>query len=343
MSSLILDETFLRQVSSRLEKFKQTSPHRFNCRCPICGDSQKNRSKARFHAFEHNKKGFLVCKCFNCGYTNSFDNFLRDIDPEMHKMYLMEKFRDVDNNQVKPAQNAFVQTKPAFDTSPLKKLKKISQLKIDHPVRKWVAETRMIPSHQHYRLYMCPRFKQWTNMVLPKKFEDTSNDEPRLVIPLFDENGNMFGFQGRSFTKKSIRYITIMLNDEKGKIFGLDTVNTSKRVYCVEGPIDSLFISNAIASCGGDIIADLQLLNIEKGNITIVYDNEPRNIDTIRKMEKAVEKGYNICIWPDNVGQKDINDMVLGGMTPLQIKTMIDDNTFSDLGATLRLAQWRKL
>lgn len=259
----------------------------------------------------------------------------------MHKMYLMEKFRDSNNSPV--VTETFVQAKPVFDTSPLKKLKKISQLKIDHPVRKWVAETRMIPSAQHYRLYICPRFKQWTNSVLPGKFEDVSNDEPRLIIPLFDENGNMFGFQGRSFTKKSIRYITIMLDDSRGKIFGLDTLDVNKKVYCVEGPIDSLFISNAVASCGGDIIADLQLLNIEKDNIIIVYDNEPRNEDTIRKMEKSIEKGYNICIWPDDIRQKDINDMVLGGMSPLQIKTIINDNTFNNLGANLRLAQWRKV
>lgn len=339
-----MDETFLRSVSSRLERFKQTGSHHFNARCPICGDSQKNRSKARFHVFEHNKNSFLVCKCFNCGYTNSFDNFLKEFEPETHKMYLMEKFKGA-NNVAAASETKFVQSKPVFDTSPLRKLKKISQLDIKHPVRIWVAHKRRIPPSQHYRMYYCPKFMHWTNEVLPGKFDEANleRDEPRLVIPMFDENGNMFGFQGRSFSKDSIRYITIMLDDSHGKFFGLDTLDKNKKAYCVEGPIDSMFISNAIASCGGDIISDLQLLNMEKESIVVVYDNEPRNPDTIKKMEKSIDAGYNVCIWPDTINEKDINDMVKGGMSPLAVKTTINDNTFNGLGATLRLSQWRKI
>lgn len=341
-STLLLDETFLRSVSSRLERFKQTGSHHFNARCPICGDSQKNRSKARFHVFEHNKNSFLVCKCFNCGYANSFDNFLKEFEPETHKMYLMEKFKGANN---KPELiSSFVQSKPVFDTSPLKRLKKISQLAVDHPIRFWVNKRR-IPPKQHYRMYLCPKFKQWTNSVLPNKFDEKAleNDEPRLVIPLFDEYGNMFGFQGRAFKKDSVRYITIMLDDSRGRIFGLDALDKNKTAYCVEGPIDSMFISNAIASCGGDIISELQLLNMEKESIVVVYDNEPRNIDTIKKIEKSIDAGYKVCIWPEYIEQKDINDMVIAGYSPMQIKSAINENTFEGLSATLRLAQWRKL
>lgn len=342
MNTLYIDETFLRQVSGRLDKFKQTSPHHFNARCPICGDSARNRSKARWHAFQHNTKGFLVCKCFNCGYSNSFDNFLKEIEPEVHKMYIMEKYRGA-NNKVEPVTLDFSDSKPTFDTSPLKKLKKISQLPIDHPVRKWVVEKRRIPAKSHYKLFYCPAFKKWVNQVLPGKFESEENDEPRLLIPMFDENKQMFGFQGRSFSNNSMRYITIMLREDKGKIYGLDTLNRYKDVYCVEGPLDSLFIDNAIASCGGDIISDLALINMEKEDIVVVYDNEPRNVDTIAKIEKTIEKGYQVCIWPDMLEQKDINDMVLAGYSPLTVRHMINNNTYSGLAATMRLTQWKKI
>lgn len=350
MNSLLLDETFLRQISSRLDKFKQTSSHHFNARCPICGDSQKSRSKARWHAFEHNKKGFLVCKCFNCGYTNSFDNFLKEIDPQVHKMYLMEKFRESGSLAGQPVISNDVglfycpNTPPSFDTSPLKKLKKISQLAITHPVRKWVVEKRMIPPNAHYRLYYCPAFKKWTNSVLSGKFESEEHDEPRLLIPLLDGDGKMFGFQGRSFAKSTpLRYITIMLDDSKPKIFGLDTIDRDHRVYCMEGPIDSLFVPNSIASCGGDILSDLPLLNIPKENIVIVYDNEPRNIHTIEKMEKALDQDYNVCIWPESIDEKDVNDMVLAGRSPSSIQQIIDRNTYSRLLGKLQISQWRKV
>lgn len=339
MNSLYIDETFLRQISARLERFKQTSPHRFNARCPICGDSQKSKSKARWHAFQHNSKGFLVCKCFNCGYSNSFDNFLKDIDPHMHKMYVMEKYRGA-NNTSQVEVSTYITEKPAFDTSALKKLKKISQLDITHPVRMWVVEKRRIPSKAHYRLYYTSAFKKWTNKVLPGKFESEENDEPRLIIPLFNRSGKMFGFQGRSFSNKSIRYVTIMLDDSYGKLYGLDAVDLTRTVYCVEGPIDSLFVDNTIASCGGNIITDLQRLEIEKDNIVIVYDNEPRNIDTVNKIQKAIDHGYTVCIWPDNIAQKDINDMVLAGH---DVAYILRCNVFHGLEANLRMTQWKKV
>lgn len=340
-TTLYLDETFLRQVSNRLDKFKQTSAHHFNARCPICGDSRRSKSKARWHAFQHESKGFLVCKCFNCGYTNSFANFLKEIDPEVHKMYLMEKFRDANNVSNTVTIDTLVKQKPAFDTSPLKRLKKISQLAITHPVRRWVVEKRRIPPKAHYKLYYAPKFKKWVNEVLPGKFESEDNDEPRLVIPLFDENGNMFGFQGRSFANNSAnRYITIILDDSKGRIYGLDTLDRTRLAFFVEGPIDSLFLDNAVASCGGDIVAELPLLNIENDGIVVVYDNEPRNVDTVAKIEKAIDLGYNVCIWPETIEQKDINDMVKAGVT--RIEYIIRDNTFNGLQAKMRLVQWKK-
>lgn len=344
MNTLYLDETFLRQISNRLDKFKQTSPHHFNARCPICGDSKRNKSKARWHAFQHSDKGFLVCKCFNCGYTNSFDNFLKEIEPEVHKMYLMEKFREANNNPKAIETEQFKTPKPVFDTNPLKGLKKISQLPVEHPVKKWVAKRR-IPSKTHHKLYLCMKFKKWVNSFYPDKFEEKSleNDEPRLLIPLFDEDGVMFGVQGRAFKKDSVKYITIMLREDKGRWYGLDTLNRNATAYCVEGPIDSLFIENGIASCGGDIVSELELLNMPKEDIVVVYDNEPRSKDTIKKIEKAIENNYPVCIWPDSVVEKDINDMVLVGYTPRTIRNIINDNTFTGLAATLRLSQWKKV
>ena len=194
-----------------------------------------------------------------------------------------------------------------------------------------------------YKLYLCLKFKKWVNSFYPDKFESLENDEPRLLIPLFDEDGVMFGVQGRAFKKDSVKYITIMLKEEMGRWYGLDTLNKNATAYCVEGPIDSLFLENGIASCGGDIVSELALLNMSKEDIVVVYDNEPRSKDTVKKIEKAIEHEYPVCIWPDSVVEKDINDMVLVGYTPRTIRNMINDNTFTGLAATLRLSQWKKI
>lgn len=339
MNTLILDESYLRLASSRLQRFKQLGPHRFNARCPICGDSQRNKNKARFHAFEHNNRGSLVCYCFNCSYKASFDTFLKELEPELHKQYLLEKFRMSGNDQNDT--NTFKQEKPVFEIKPIKDLKKISQLKPDHPAKKYV-EQRLIPSRTHYKLYYAPQFKKWSNTKLPDKFESLDNDEPRLILPFLTDDKKMFGFQGRSFDPNAeVKYITIMLDKTHPRIFGLDTADFSKRLYCVEGPIDSLFLSNAIASCGGDIDVELSLINCSRENIVVVYDNEPRNKETVRKMAKAISKGYKVCIWPD-IEQKDINDMIKAGYNSDQIEAMIDKCTYSGLEAELVLTHWKR-
>jgi endonuclease V-like protein UPF0215 family len=178
--------------------------------------------------------------------------------------------------------------------------------------------------------------------MIPDKFNDKVENEPRLIIPFLDENKKLFGFQGRSFKKNGLRYITIMLDESKPKIFGLDTVDRSSDIYLVEGPIDSLFIPNAIASAGSDLISQLQLTDLPKENMIVVYDNEPRNKEIVQKIEKTIEAGYRVCIWPISIEHKDINDMVLAGYTPEQVKEIIDECTYSGPTARLHFAIWRK-
>ena len=342
MNNLILDESYLRLSSARLLKFKQLGPHRFNARCPICGDSKRSKSKARFHVFEHEKKASLVCHCFNCSYSSSFDNFLKEIDPDLHKQYLLEKFKLGTNTKTDAVE--FKHEKPIFEIKPIKDLKKISQLSQDHPAKKYV-ESRQIPSNTHYKLYYAPQFKKWANSKLPGKFDEESleRDEPRLILPFLTEDKKMYGFQGRSFDPNSKnKYITIVLDKSHPRLFGLETVDFTRKIMCVEGPIDSLFLDNCIASCGGDIEVELELINCTKDGIVVVYDNEPRSKETVRKMSKVIEKGYDICIWPQELEYKDVNDMIQAGYTPQQIEDMIHRSTYNGLEAGLVLTHWKK-
>jgi DNA primase len=276
--------------------------------------------------------------------------FIKSIDNSLYDEYVREKLmadpakakKQQENNEL----TEFVKKMqtPSFQANtPLKKLKKVSVLQVEHPVKKYI-QNRKIPSEFHYKLFLTTGFKKWVNSFIPEKFESEENDEPRLIIPMLDKDNNMFGFQGRSFKKNSLlRYITIMFDESKPKLFGLDKVVDNYLVRVVEGPIDSMFLPNCIASCGGDIIVDLPYVSKNKENFVIIYDNEPRNPDTIRKMEKAVDAGYKICIWPDNLTYKDINDMVLGGLDTNKITKIIDDNTFKGLEAKARLQMWKKV
>ena len=336
---LWLDHKYINLMSSRLERFSRVNANTYKFRCPICGDSQKDTRKTRGYVYM--RKGTLKFFCHNCNASMGLPWFIKTQDPALYVEYLKDRMLE---NGHKDETQEFVNKmkKPVFvKTTGLKDLKKVSQLKPDHPVKLYIQK-RLIPSDTHHKLFLVPKFKEWVNTMLPDKFEDLEKDEPRLILPFLDNDKNLFGFQGRSFRKSGIRYITIMLNEDQPKIFGLDTMDPSKDIYVVEGPIDSLFLPNGIASAGGDLISPLQLLDVQKEKFVVVYDNEPRNKETITKIEKAIDSGYRVCIWPAAMEQKDINDMVLAGYTIDKVKDIIDDCTYSGPTAKLHLALWRK-
>lgn len=331
------DLKFAQMLSGRLDNFKirHTNPYKINFRCPLCGDSQKSRSKARGWLLE--KENTLLYYCHNCGASQSFSYFLKGLDQIAYNDYVAEKFISKANNEPKESKtdDSLFKTKaPTFNkTNPLTKIKKISQLKHDHPVKKYIQQRKIPPQH-HYRLYYARHFKTWINSILPGKFENVGKDEPRLVIPFLDENGKCFGVSARGFDPKGIRYITIMF-EERPKIFGLDKVNFNEPYYIVEGAIDSFFLSNAISMNGAEGNG-----NAANDRAVYVFDAEPRNKEIHKRMDKVIKNGHKICIWPTDVLGKDINEMYLSGANPEKI---IEEHTYSGLQAELKFAEWRKV
>jgi DNA primase len=234
--------------------------------------------------------------------------------------------------------------KPNFmKTEPFKGLRKVSQLDPDDPIKLLVSK-RKIPNPYHAKMFKVPKFFSWVNSFVPEKFDDESllYDEPRLLIPFLNKKGEMHAFQGRSLDSKSkTKYITIVLDESQPKIFGLDTLDSSKKTYVFEGPVDSMFIPNAIATAGGDLAAAVEV--VSKDKMVICYDNEPRSRETIKKIDKAILNGYNVCVWPSNLDFKDVNDMILGGLSSDFVRYIIDQNTFRDLRAKVALNTWKKI
>jgi hypothetical protein len=275
----------------------------------------------------------------------SVPNFIKAIDQSIYNEMQMERLQD----KKTPEQldyEAFVDKmkKPVFMKSgPLKGLKKVSQLSPDHRVKKFV-DARRIPNPYHAKLFCCPNFKQFTNNLIPNKFDKESieRDETRLLIPFFDKEKRLHAYQGRALGNSKVKYITIILDDSVPKVYGLDSVDLDKTTYVFEGPIDSMFVPNSIATAGGDLVSAIGTFN-DKQNMVIVYDNEPRSKDTIKKLDKAIMQGYSVCIWPENLEHKDINDMVLAGLTSEFIQFIIKSNTYRDLAAKMALTKWSKV
>ena len=334
-----VDQKYINLCTSRVEKFKKVRDNLWNFRCPICGDSKKRKNKAR--GFIYRKKASFFYKCHNCGIGLTFNNFLKNINHGLHTEYLVEKYKEGElaGNTPIPDKVPFEFHPPEFDKSlnrHLDSLIKFSGLEKGHPALSYVAK-RQIPEQHWDKLYFAEKFYEWSQTIFPEKFTSINIDYPRLVIPFFDKSGEIFAYQGRAFGKEEPRYITLKIVSEKEKIYGLERIDFDSHVYIVEGPLDSLFIDNCLAVAG----ADLHLMNLNPQLTTVIFDNEPRNEHTVERMFKSVDRNYNVVIWPEQLKQKDINDMVLSGTK--NIKQFIDVHTYKGLTAYLKINQWKKI
>ena len=332
----IIDSKFIGLVSSRLDRFKKVKANLYNFRCPICGDSQKHKNKARgyFYAVKVNTN----FKCHNCGASFSFNNFLKQFDSSLHKQYVMEKFKEgfAGGRNFVVEEPEFLFTQPKFRKKDIcDELVKISELNTTHRAKKYLIN-RGINEDTLRELYYCPNFKEWTNKH-KKTFDTTKNDDQRIIIPLRYPDGQLFGYQGRSLDPMTkMRYITVMLDQNAPKIYGLEKINTQKPIYILEGPFDSLFLENSVAMCGSDV----DIRTFGWSNYIWVFDNEPRNREVVNRIEQSINRGDQVVIWPSNIKEKDVNEMILAKHN---ICDIIKTNTFSDLTAKLKLNLWKKV
>jgi len=331
MSSYI-DLKFINEVSARLSQFKKKGDYLFNFRCPHCGDSKKNKTKAR--AYLYRVKNDMFFKCHNCSEGQSFSNFLKFLDNKKYEQYLLERYKGSAPSTPQPK---FTDFKPVFkEVDILDGLTPVSELKEDHPVKQYVLK-RKIPEKYFSKLYLSDKFMSFVNKAKPNTFVHTKGEHPRLIIPFYDNQNKVFAFQGRAFGKEQPKYLTVKLDENKQKVYGLESVNLQEPLYIVEGPIDSMFLKNCLAAAGADLT-----LKVEPSNVTYIFDNEPRNKEIIKRMYDVIEKDYNLVVWPDDMRHKDINDMIVSGMSIAEVQTIISTNTFAKLEALTKLSYYKK-
>ena len=337
--SVYIDKKYVALLAPKLSQFKQRGEFLWNFRCPVCGDSQKNKIKTRGYIYKKKERfGFM---CHNCSTTMSLPKFIRYVDPSLYNEYQLESFvRSNTSNNVNVAD--FV-TKPTFNIPSVPRsilltdAQSINGLNPHHLARKYL-EDRKVPLDN---LYYTEDFAKFIKDLFPDNTKQLYKEE-RIVIPFYDKQGNLLGVQGRAIGQSKIKYITIKTDENTPKIFGWNGLDTSKTVYVVEGPIDSLFLVNCVATMDAALYTAPSVVGLDL-DYTFVYDNEPRNKQIVSNMRKTIELGRKLCIWPDTIQQKDINEMVLAGMHPSQIQHIIDSNTFEGLIATMKMNQWSRV
>jgi hypothetical protein len=351
--SIITDKKFINLVSPELRNFKWKKENLANCSCPICGDSKKNKRKARGYFYQ--KHGRFFYKCHNCDYWASIYKFLGDVSPSLRKEYSLESFKNEKpkdsrkKRKVVPAEemlNFRKPKKPRDSYNILDGLSCLKDLKDDHPAVKF-ANLRIIPKQHWGILYYTDDFGSLMEKIDPECL--AVGKEQRLVIPFFNKSGDVVAVQGRALNmqdennaRNTVKYITVKADKSIERLwYGLWRVDPKKRVYVVEGPIDSLFLRNATAMVGAGAIRSIPKKFIDS-DMVYVLDNEPRNKQIVQYNEDLIRQGKKVCIWPSSVDEKDINDMAYNTSTR-DIQKIIDNNTFKGIEATARLREWKKL
>jgi transcription elongation factor Elf1 len=346
--ALYTDTKYIRLVSSRLRNFKQKNDNLWNFSCPYCGDSKTNTLKARGYIFA--KGNDLFYRCHNCGVGANVGNFIKHVDPSLHDEYVFEKYKSGTTS------NTYHRTSsvsPRIITNPPKfgHIKKrsifehglwLNDLPSGHFCLNYV-ENRLIPKEHYDKLLFTSNYKAFCDALIPNHDKKLVEDA-RLVIPYFNYQNELIAVSGRALETSDykLRYVTLRTDESTNKlIYGTDRVDLTKRVYLVEGPLDSLFLNNCVAS--GDANLALTVKNIQAKEITLIFDNEPRNKEVCKLIENAIKSNHNVVIWPDGIEGKDINEMILNGFSSGEIQEIIDSNTFYGLEAIAKFTFWKKI
>ena len=336
--SVYVDKKYISLLAPKLQQFKQRGEFLWNFRCPVCGDSQKNKVKTRGYIYKRKEHfGFM---CHNCGSNMGLSKFIRYVDPVLYNEYQLESFVQSNTTNTKVDVNDFV-TKPAFASKPKSILYtdavRIIGLHPSNPARKYL-EDRKVPLDT---LFYVDDFAKFVKDMFPENDKQLYKEE-RIIIPFYDREGNLLGVQGRAIGPSKIKYITIKADETVPKIFGWDRVDVSRTMYVVEGPIDSLFIDNSLATMDASLYIAAGIVGLDFDYV-FVYDNEPRNKQIVSNMRKTIDMGRKICVWPSYIKEKDINEMILADMHPSEIQYIIDSNTFEGLEATMKMNQWSRV
>jgi transcription elongation factor Elf1 len=341
---LYIDTKYTNILGSRLRNFKQKKEYLWNFSCPVCGDSTKNKLKARGYIVRNEQQ--LFYKCHNCGHGCNLGNLIKYVDANLYNEYVLERYKSGaskhhDHKNIQ--QTTVVLETPKeelLEDDILSSLTRLDKMPLSHPAVQYLVN-RKIPKEKWNLLYFAPKFKAFTNSVTAKFQEPIKDEHPRMIIPYFTPAGKCFAFQARAYGKEEPKYYTIKVDETEERIYGLDRIDYGKPIYIVEGPIDSLFIPNCLAVSGSSF--DMPTIRSILPNATLVMDNEPRSKEITKLLDKNIKAGYNVCMFPEHIEQKDINEMILAGMTSEEIINTINTNTFNGIEAKLRFSTWKKI
>ena len=297
----------------------KVSPTTFQFACPFCRDSARVSSKKRGN-FIFKPGPFYNCyKCFNCNSFMSISKFFKEFGENLplSAVDYLSKNRPVAYNSNILDNNGLSEVVECmFNASEIESC----AVEKDFLVRAYRLHYIDVNSRPgQYLIGRC--ISNFSNFLY-----DPMSDS--LIILNCIKN-KVISFQIRCITPnfKGRKYITISLKDIHEKLlkdgmvindqlnsysmlFNLYNINPRKPLLATEGPIDSMFLPNCIATLGASKTVNIGL------PLWYVYDSDEKGR---KESIKKLSKGCHVFMWeklkreygfPDK-SKWDINDFII--------------------------------
>lgn len=323
---VLVEQKYIGFLSSSLPKFKRIHDGLYEFQ-HSCERSSSTKTRGRISRYP----GQYQVYCHNCGYSHTFSYFLRELNPTMYAQYRLEIFRGSSGAAVETP--LFVADPPAHGNTQIQ-FTSLLQLPSDNLSVSY-AKRRMIPKKYWGRIGHVDNFCEFARKVDPN-FNVPAT--PRIIFPYYDAGGNVFAISGRSLTPgEEPRYSNLTVDKSKEKIYGLWKVDLHREIIAVEGQIDSLFLDNAVGAAG--MSYRKKFFKDNKDKLVICPDNDFVSNKQVRaSLLKSIKEGAGVCLlYPKYAGFKDINDIIMSGVSSDELMCFISKNTKRGLAAELEL------
>lgn len=351
---MIHEETLINQIAHRLERFKWEG-HRSShgktakCRCIVCGDSQRNKSKARFY-FIPAENGYRVY-CHNCGYSESLRFFIKEYFPEFYGDYAFDRLKKrlVGDEVKETVKLEPIQKKEKVLDFPewFKLLTPLDGLPKDHKTVQYALK-RNLGNHLD-KLFFIDDFSKLQSICPERNMDFAKNDSNRMILVCRSFEGVPFGVIGRSILPdEPLRYLNLKSSEWEGPLcYGLDRVDSSKETVVLEGAIDSLHLPNAIA-VNSSALANVSYYFYSPNsmdNFIFFFDQQPRNREICGLIENAIDRNLSVVLLPEHVREKlkakDVDEMVRS-ITPEEIMELFRKHCVHGATAVLVFKIWKR-
>jgi|TARA_R100000479_G_C6396766_1_gene207403 hypothetical protein len=316
--------------------------HTFNGCCPICKEGDSWGKKKRFYYIPKKELAY----CHNCGYSKKPLTFISDVTNKPLQDIISEiKNFDVEiDTFIKDNEQKEVKVKNDVSL-PDDCINLFDPVQVDYYKDNAIVKLAL-------DVIKSRRLNKGINK--PDALYVTLQDKVhknRLILPFYDKDRKIIFYQSRGLTKKDLferpKYLS-KVNSERS-LYGIHNIDVNlDNVFIFEGPIDSYFVSNGIATCGITENTDKMFTALQKEQINFlslyklvyVLDNQYIDKAALNKSLILADKGESVFVWPEELKKfKDFNDICVLGKKDKIKPEFILKNTYSGLNAKLRLTK----